>query len=81
METISWDILSNNSVLIAIDLKTIHASLERTDRVNLSDIDNTPKVLTFLYACSFTIIDETQRSKECKAEELFAKHYPRFFRD
>lgn len=48
-----------------IDLKTIHASLKRTDRVNLSDIDHTPiKYVNLIYACNCTIMDETQMNKE-----------------
>ena len=33
---------------LANNLKTIHASLKRTNRINLSDIDDTPKMLNFI---------------------------------
>ena len=48
-----------------VDLKTIHASLKRTDRVNLSDIDHTPiKYVNLIYACNYTIMNDTQMNKE-----------------
>ena len=50
---------------IQLNLKTIHASLKRTNRINLSDIDDTPKMLTFI---CIQYHHHEWDTKECKAK-------------